>query len=102
MTGVEARQIIEDAVRRELFGPLPDEKPVGTPIDCSSGTVRFDSIEASRGQFYDATSLQEVLTQADPLHRYGVGVLYNGAQQHAATTSADPGGETVTWVAGLG
>ncbi|RKF27961.1 helicase-related protein [Micromonospora globbae] len=107
MTGLQARKVIEDAVRRELFGPHPGEPPVGVPIDCSSGTVHFESLEASRGQFHEATTLQEILTQADPLHRYGIGVLYPGASQQATTapsaTSEGIGGDMdVTWVSGLG
>jgi hypothetical protein len=80
MTGLAARDIVEAAVRRELFGPLDEEAPRGKPIDCSGAAVFFDSPEASRGQFHDATTLQEVLTQADPLRRYGIGVLYSGAE----------------------
>ena len=75
MSGLEARSIIETAVRRELFGPTGEGAPPGTPIDCSSGSIHFESQEASRGQFHEATTLQEILTQSDPLRRYGVGVF---------------------------
>lgn len=107
MTGVQARKIIEDAVRRELFGPQPGETPIGVPLDCSTGTVHLESLEASRGQFYDATTLQEILTQADPLHRYGIGVLYPGSLQQAhsrlsASCDGAEGDVDVTWVPGLG
>ncbi|WP_369046794.1 helicase-related protein [Sinomonas sp. P10A9] len=79
MTGLEARSIVEAELRRELFGPLRGQEPPGKPIDCSSGSVHFDSVEASRGQFHDATSLEEILSTTDPLRRYGIGVLYSGA-----------------------
>jgi hypothetical protein len=103
MSGVEARGIVEAAVRRELFGPLSDEPPRGRPIDCSGGAIRFESQEASRGQFHDADTLQEILTQADPLRRYGIGVLYPGAQARGRDltngySEADP---DLTWVPGL-
>ncbi|SKC61743.1 helicase-related protein [Plantibacter cousiniae (nom. nud.)] len=104
MTGSEARDIVEAAVRRELFGPAPGEAPVGVPLDCSGGTVRFESAEASRGQFHEATSLEELLTQSDPLRRYGIGVLHSGAAQRG--TAIAPSGEVaedldITWVPGI-
>ena len=86
MTGLEAREVIEDAVRRELFGPRAGGPPAGVPVDCSTGMVHFESLEASRGQFHEATTLQEILTRSDPLRRYGIGVLYNGASQRGAAT----------------
>lgn len=104
MTGLEARRIMESAVRRELFGPVGDEGPHGKPIDCSSGVIHFDSAEASRGQFHEASSRQEILTQSDPLRRYGIGVLHNGGAQrgHAITADGTEGADQdVTWVPGL-
>lgn len=105
MNGVEARQVLESGVRRELFGPREDETPIGVPIDCSSGVIHFASAEASRGQFHDETTLQEVLTQSDPLRRYGIGVLFSGASQTGRPSEG--GSETaeepdLTWVPGLG
>ncbi|SCG38445.1 helicase-related protein [Micromonospora coxensis] len=104
MTGLQARKVIEDAVRRELFGPQPGEPPAGVPVDCSTGTIHFESVEASRGQFHEATTFQEILTQADPLRRYGIGVLYPGASSQATTVLSDgvDGDADVTWVSGLG
>ena len=78
MSGVEARDIIEAELRRELFGPLETDQPTGKPIDCSSGSIRFETIADSRGQFYDSTTLQEILNTGSPLSRYGVGVLHGG------------------------
>lgn len=104
MSGLEARGIVEAAVRRELFGPSDEESPRGTPIDCSSGTIHFESPEMSRGQFHDAATLQEILTQSDPLRRYGIGVLYNGAAQRGtaiATGGSEGEDPDVTWVPGL-
>ncbi|MEV0645508.1 helicase-related protein [Phytomonospora sp. NPDC050363] len=92
MTGVEARAVIEGTVRRELFGPLPGDEPAGIPLDCRTGTIHFDTAEASRGQFHEATSGQEILTQSDPLRRYGIGVLYNGASQASGGTTAPDSG----------
>jgi len=79
MSGLEARAIVEAELRRELFGPLGSEEPVGKPIDCSSGTITFSSAEESRGQFHDSTTMQEILTVGSPLTRYGIGVLHSGA-----------------------
>lgn len=114
MTGLEARGIVEAAVRRELFGPVETDPLRGAPIDCSSGVLTFESREASRGQFHEATTLQEILTRSDPLRRYGIGVLYNGAAQRgSAITRGDSGDAAteaaaaeadadLTWVPGLG
>lgn len=102
MSGLEARRIMEAGVRRELFGPVGDEPPRGKPMDCSGGALHFDSIEASRGQFHDAATQQEILTQSDPLRRYGIGVLYNGAAIRGTEIEATDGLDVdVTWVQGL-
>ncbi|MBF6541233.1 helicase, partial [Nocardia farcinica] len=78
MSGLEARAIVEAELRRELFGPLGSEEPAGKPVDCSSGTLTFSTVEESRGQFHDSVTLQEILTIGTPLTRYAVGVLYSG------------------------
>jgi hypothetical protein len=88
MTGVEARGIVEAAVRRELFGPPDDASPRGHPVDCAGGAIHFDSQEASYGQFHDADTGQEILTQLDPLRRYGIGVLYGGAEARGTRLAA--------------
>lgn len=109
MTGLEARGIVEAAVRRELFGPVDTDSPPGTPLDCSSGVLTFESQEASRGQFHETTTHQEILTRSDPLRRYGIGVLHNGAAQRGTAISSpgtsDGGSQDdpdLSWVAGLG
>jgi len=107
MNGVEARKVIEDSVRHELFGPLVGENPLGEPLDCSSGSVRFDSKEESWGAWHDSTTFQEVLTESDPLHRYGVGVLFGGSSSHEfgetneTVTESVMQEEDVSWVSGL-
>lgn len=78
MSGLEARETVEAAVRRELFGPPDDEAPIGKPIDCSEPSLTFQTKDESNGQFHDRDTLEEVLTRSDPLRRYGVGVLYSG------------------------
>lgn len=90
MTGVQARAIVEAAVRRELFGPAPGEKPLGTPIDCSCGNLTFTTKEESNGQFHDRDTLEEVLTRSDPFRRYGVGVLYSGGTPSGDASDDDP------------
>jgi hypothetical protein len=102
MTGLEARDIIEAELRRELFGPLHGDEPQGKPIDCSSGSIHFASAEASRGQFHDAGSLQEILNTTDPLRRYGVGVLHSGAAVGGTEIDAEEGEDVdLTGVAGI-
>lgn len=107
MNGVEARGIIEDSVRHELFGPLDGESPRGQPLDCSLGSIRFNSKEESWGAWHDSRTFQEVLTESDPLHRYGVGVLYGGSSSHdlgeTNETVEDSAmqEEDVSWVSGL-
>jgi hypothetical protein len=107
MSGLEARSVIEAAVRRELFGPSEEGEPNGVAVDCSNGAIRFESLEASRGQFHDSATFQELLTQSDPLRRYGIGVLYNGAAQGGtavpseAETAEATTTDDLTWVQGL-
>ncbi|MEU2200623.1 helicase-related protein [Isoptericola sp. NPDC019482] len=103
MTGTEARQVVEDSVRRELFGPVPGQGPQGRPLDCSAGKVKFPTAEESRGVFHDAATLEEVLTQAEPLKRYGIGVLYSGAAASGTFIPATSGSPDidVSWVPGL-
>jgi hypothetical protein len=83
-----ARDIIEAALRRELFGPTPGDPPLGVPLDCANGVVSFPSAEASRGQFHELETKQEILTMGTPLQRYGIGVLHPGG----ALTGSDSGG----------
>lgn len=104
MTGTDARQIVEDSVRRELFGPIAGQEPQGKPVDCSTGKIRFATAEESRGVFHDETTLEEVLTQAEPVKRYGIGVLYSGAAASGttiATTETDAPDIDVSWVPGV-
>ena len=61
MSGLEARDIVEAELRRELFGPIDSDHPAGKPVDCSSGSIRFKTVEESRGQFYDSATMQEIL-----------------------------------------
>ena len=76
MSDYSARRVIEDELRRELFGPLEMEVPPGTAVECSEGNIYFEIKDDSYGQFYDAATNQEILTTSTPLSRYGVGVLY--------------------------
>lgn len=89
MTGLEARATVEAVLRKELFGPAGEDEPQGRPIDCSKGSLHFESVEASRGQFHDASTHQEIITNGDPLRRYGVGVLFSGATSGGTDISPD-------------
>ena len=99
MSGVEARRTVEDAVRRELFGPVEGEPARGTPLKSNAGVVHFETAEESRGQFHDAETGQEILTNGTPLTRYGIGVLYAGATVRGSaidgTDTADDSQELV-------
>lgn len=98
MTVTSAREIIESEVHRELFGPITDEPPVGTPIDTSSGSVTFTTLEESRGKFYDSLTDQEIISSGTPLTRYGIGVLHGGGNISVATSQEDT---DLTQVAGI-
>ncbi|MCW2939950.1 MAG: helicase [Actinomycetia bacterium] len=105
MTGLAARDIVEAAVRRELFGPSGEEAPRGKPVDCAGGALHFESAEESRGQFHDAGTLQEILTHSDPLRRYGIGVLYGGAEVRGSRLPGGtprPGESEIAGLTGIG
>lgn len=89
MTSDGARGIVEAAVRRELFGPTPGEAPIGSPIDCSGPTYKFDTKDEASGPFHDRDTLEEVLTRSDPLRRYGIGVLFSGGSAQASMSGGD-------------
>ena len=81
MSGLEARSTIEAELRRELFGPLDNEQPTGSPIDCSKGTIALAMDKGNTGPFHDAATKQEILT-VTPLQRYGIGVLHGRKASH--------------------
>lgn len=92
MSGLEARDIVETEVRRELFGPVVGANPVGVPLDCTQGKVTFQTRAESKGPFYDGQTRQELLTNGTPLTRYGIGVLHGGlrkSQQAAMPNDSD-------------
>jgi hypothetical protein len=102
MSGLEARAIVEAELRRELFGPPGEEEPVGKPVDCADGLVKFTSAEESRGQFHDAVTKQEILTVGTPLSRYGIGVLHSGgARVVTEAETAEQEDADLTGVAGV-
>lgn len=106
MTGTGARRTMEAAVQRELFGPPADEAPRGKPMDCSTGSHVFDKREDSWGLWHDGATGQEILTTTDPLHRYGVGVLFAGATDHGTAiefgdAEAEPEEEPEDEIAGV-
>lgn len=102
MTGVEARQIVEVSLRRELFGPEIDSARTGKPIAVKSGSIQFERQEDSRGSFHDAATGEEILTNGNPLTRYGIGVLHpSGAGRKRADESSEDE-EALSGVTGLG
>lgn len=103
MSGVEARAIVEAALRRELFGPVDGDPLRGRPLKINAGVVHFETAEASRDQFHDADTGQEILTSGSPLKRYGVGVLFAGATVGGSRmeSGAADASETLDGVTGL-
>lgn len=89
MSGVEARDVVEAAVRRELFGPPDGETPIGKPVDCSGPSLTFQTKDDTNGQFHDVNTLEEVLTRSEPLRRYGVGVLHSGGSSAGRVTPGE-------------
>src|SRR6266852_258525 len=81
------------------------EPPRGKPLDCSTASQHFDTREDSWGQWHDASTGQEILTGTDPLHRYGIGVLFAGATDHGTDISGGqatlPAGNGVDDLAGV-
>ncbi|MEK0264870.1 helicase-related protein [Bifidobacterium mongoliense] len=89
MSGIKARDAVEAAVRRELFGPSETDKFRGKPLDCSSRDIIFSSKDEARTVFFDKATGQEILSHTDPLHRYGVGVLYPAGNADTNTYDRD-------------
>ncbi len=83
MTGFGARAVVEAELRLELFGPSGEEDPNGNPIDRSSGSLRFETAEASRGQFFDAITLEEILTNGVRFDATDVSSLWRRVETRA-------------------
>lgn len=74
---MEAREIVEAALRRELVGPAEGDEARGKPLDIAAGVVEFDTWDEARGPWHDALTSEEILSEIEPLRRYGVGVLHS-------------------------
>ena len=79
MSGSDARQNIEEKLRRELFGPSGNEQPIGRPLDTNKKLVFQDPSECY-GLFYDRDTGEEILTTEHPLQRYCAGVLHSSTR----------------------
>ena len=93
MSGSDARQIIEEKLRRELFGPSGNEQSIGRPLDTNKKLVFQDPSECY-GLFYDRDTGEEILTTEHPLQRYCAGVLYGSTRwsgRREATASSCSG-----------
>ncbi len=75
------RDVVHEALTNELFGPSVGIAR-GNPLDVSL-PVRFGKWEDVAAPYHDAKTKQEILTESDPLRRYGVGVLH---PSHSADT----------------
>ncbi|RDI23034.1 helicase-related protein [Lentzea flaviverrucosa] len=81
---VQSRDRVEAALVAELVGP----KPAGKPLD-TSAALRFASWEQARGPWHDQSTGEEILTEAGPATRYGVGVLFNAQPSAGNGTRED-------------
>lgn len=95
MSELSARQVIEDELRRELFGPLETGVPHGKAVQCSEGNIYFETKEDSYGPLYDAATNQEILTTSTPLSRYGIGVLHPGGAPAGDGTQVGVSSESI-------
>lgn len=86
-----SRDQMEAAVRRELVGPAGGEPPRGRPIDLSHAPITFASWEEARGPRHDAATGEEVLSEVEPLRRYGIGVLHSQGRLATESISGVPG-----------
>ncbi|MFD9653491.1 helicase-related protein [Streptomyces mirabilis] len=90
-----ARDAMVRAVRLELFGPCDGDAPAGRSLETAGGVVSFNTWEAARGPWHDAETKQEILSESEPLRRYGVGILFGkGARGHGAGETSELAGVT--------
>ncbi|MFI6773980.1 helicase-related protein [Nocardia sp. NPDC050412] len=88
---IDARDRVVDKLRQELVGPKPAGKSLNT-----AAAVRFDNWDEATGPWRDAQSGEEILTEAGPTTRYGVGVLFAvdsrqaGGPDTSASNDSDP------------
>ncbi|WP_447006671.1 helicase-related protein [Saccharothrix isguenensis] len=81
---IGARKKVEAALAAELVGPKPGGKPLDT-----SAALKFTTWEQARGPWHDQATGEEILTEAGPATRYGVGVLFNAESSTRNGTSED-------------
>lgn len=84
---IGARKRILTKLSEELIGP----KPVGKPLD-TTAFLRFESWDHAKGPWHDAATGQEILTEAGPTTRYGIGVLFPDSLTRPDVTTT-PAGE---------
>jgi hypothetical protein len=73
---VEARGSVVSELRREIYGPLPTEVSIGSPLVLEQGTYKLPSRDIE-GPFYCPATGQEAINNSriNPHLKYGVGVL---------------------------
>ena len=76
------RDVLAEALRRELIGPAP----AGPPVDLRAP---FPTKSDSYGPYVDAATGEEVLAWARPLKRYGAGVLFPSGLSHTDDPDTD-------------
>lgn len=94
---MHARDQVESAIRRELFGPPDGATAVGKPLDLV-GLLQFESFEKARGPWHCAVTQQEVLSEVEPVRRYGLGLLFPRSQLKDEREHQD---EKLTGVTGI-
>ena len=75
-TKVKARTSVISELRREIYGPLPSEISIGSPLVLEQGSYKLVSRDVE-GPFYCPTSGEEAINNSriNPHLKYGVGVL---------------------------
>ena len=62
-TKVEARTSVISELRREIYGPLPSEISIGSPLVLEQGTYKLVSRDVE-GPFYCPTSGEEAINNS--------------------------------------
>lgn len=74
--GIKARDLTEECIRRELFGPINRGEFRGHSVALDGSKVRFSRAELEKRPIHDSETGEEVITHGTPLTRYSVGILH--------------------------
>lgn len=74
--GIKARDVTEECIRRELFGPISESEFRGFPIAVEGSKVSLSRAEAEKRPVHDRETGEEIIKHGTPLRRYAVGILH--------------------------